>query len=73
MIDGILKSLSRLSVSPNQLKGNVALSIKKLDNLKLFHLHGNKLEGNADKFKEGHVPGSFTSDCGKSDIEEQFV
>jgi len=70
---GNLKSISRLSMSYNQLKGSIPLSIKKLDNLKLFHLHGNQLEGNADKFKEGYAPGSFISDCGKSDIEEQLV
>lgn len=70
---GDLKSISRLSMSYNQLKGNIPPSIKKLIKLKLFHLHGNQLEGNADKFTEGYVPGSFISDCGKSDIEEQLV
>ena len=60
-------------MSYNQIKGTIPSNIKHLENLNLFHLHGNQLTGAADVFDADRMPESFIADCGTTDVEERLV
>ena len=65
--------MRKLSISYNKIKGNIPSSIKNLKNLKLFHLHSNQLNGDADLFGENQKLESFIADCGSTDLIEKLV
>ena len=68
-----LKSIQKLSISYNSIIGTLPSYIKHLENLTLFHLHGNQITGNADIFEQDHKLESFITDCGATDLEERLV
>ena len=63
----------RLSLSYNKFKGTIPSTIKNLNDLKLLHLHGNKLTGNGDHFDQENKLESFITDCGSTDIAKKLV
>ena len=63
--------MRKMSMSYNNIKGSIPSSIKNLKNIKLFHLHGNQLEGDADFFEKDLE--SFIVDCGSTDKSKRMV
>jgi len=61
---GNLKYSSHISMSFNRIKGTVPSDVRKLIDLKLLHLHGNQIEGNADYLET--PPKSYITDCGNT-------
>lgn len=56
-----LTQLRVLSLSHNNLKGNIPFELEKMPKMELLHLHMNKLSGNAPEFMNMR---SYITDCG---------
>ncbi|KAL3817140.1 hypothetical protein ACHAXA_009041 [Cyclostephanos tholiformis] len=71
---GSLSNLKHLRLSYNQFTGN-GINFGSLEDLKLIHLHGNRLSGSIPAFSwEIQDPSSYVSDCGNpSDFRPSLV